>query len=199
MGKHSALPKDQHRSSTLRRRSGFGKRFFRVTTLATLMSNPGRWDLGNTVDRFVLQLRDLGCCDRFTHDGVTARTFLHHVPQPSRTPIQREPWPPTAALYGRMDLNRSQDLRSPGKTYVADVLAPTPSLNPGVSLLVRKVQRGTRFFQSGLSENCPRPPQLYALKSATPLHRGFSPVSFTVDSRQFRRAILHAGGRAIGA
>jgi hypothetical protein len=28
----------------------------------------------------VLQLRDLGWCDRFAHDGVAGRTLLHHVP-----------------------------------------------------------------------------------------------------------------------
>jgi hypothetical protein len=28
----------------------------------------------------VLQLRDLGWGDRFAHDGVAGRTFLHHVP-----------------------------------------------------------------------------------------------------------------------
>jgi hypothetical protein len=28
----------------------------------------------------LLQLRDLGWCDRFVHDGIAGRTFLHHFP-----------------------------------------------------------------------------------------------------------------------
>jgi hypothetical protein len=65
-------------SSTRQRRSRFGKRFFRVTALATLISNPGRRDLRRAVNGFVLQLRDLGWCGRFAHDGVAGGTLLHH-------------------------------------------------------------------------------------------------------------------------
>ena len=65
-------------SPTFSNRSGFGKQFFRVTTLAALISNPGRRDFGSAVTEFALQLRDLGWGDRFAHDGIAGRTFLHH-------------------------------------------------------------------------------------------------------------------------
>jgi len=53
---------DQNGSSTPRSRSRFRKRHFRVTTLATLISDPDRSDLRHAVSWLLLQRRNLGPC-----------------------------------------------------------------------------------------------------------------------------------------
>jgi hypothetical protein len=81
------------RSSKPRCRSRLGKRLFCVTTLATLIPDPGCRDLRGLVRRLQLQRGNRGRSGRFGHNGVAGWTLLHHLPQVCRTLIGREPWP----------------------------------------------------------------------------------------------------------